>query len=134
MGSVAARGPLPARDGRLARASQAEFPRRRILADQLGLKLATELGLRDDADTARDRRINAKAGITPNATDEYSVNYTTQQSSKQAPLHVNRQAVQGYFFGKAMKFEEARTYFREKNRQPIPLPPMEEISIVSTLQ
>ncbi len=33
---------------------------RRVLADQLGLKLARELGLRDEADAARDRRINAK--------------------------------------------------------------------------
>jgi 23S rRNA pseudouridine2605 synthase len=33
---------------------------RRVLADQLGLKLARELGLRDEADAARGRRINAK--------------------------------------------------------------------------
>ncbi|MFM9848591.1 MAG: pseudouridine synthase [Hyphomicrobiaceae bacterium] len=36
---------------------------RRILADQLGLKLARELGLRDEADAARDRRVGAKAAI-----------------------------------------------------------------------
>jgi diguanylate cyclase (GGDEF)-like protein/PAS domain S-box-containing protein len=47
---------------------------------------------------------------------------------------MNCEGAQGYFFGKAMKFEEARDYFREKNRQPIPLPPMEEIAVVSTLQ
>jgi 23S rRNA pseudouridine2605 synthase len=35
--------------------------RRRILADQLGLKLASELGLRDDAEAARGRRTGAKA-------------------------------------------------------------------------
>ena len=38
-----------------------EIVRRRILADQLGLKLARELGLRDEADAVRDRRIGARA-------------------------------------------------------------------------
>ena len=47
---------------------------------------------------------------------------------------LNCEGAQGYFFGKAMNFEEARNYFREKNRQPMPMPPMEEISVVSTLQ
>jgi 23S rRNA pseudouridine2605 synthase len=37
-----------------------EIVHRRILADQLGQKLARELGLRDDADAARDRRTGAK--------------------------------------------------------------------------
>ncbi|MCC7252299.1 TonB-dependent receptor [Hyphomicrobium sp.] len=46
-----------------------------------------------------DWRINAKVGITPNATDEYSINYTTQANERGSPPHVNRQAVQGYFFG-----------------------------------
>ena len=45
-----------------------------------------------------DWRVNAKAGITPNATDEYSVNYTVQQSSKQSPFHTDRQIVQAYQF------------------------------------
>ena len=44
-----------------------------------------------------DWRINAKVGITPNATDEYSINYTDQQADKQAPLSTDRQIVQGYF-------------------------------------
>ncbi|HEX8250858.1 MAG TPA: EAL domain-containing protein [Pyrinomonadaceae bacterium] len=48
---------------------------------------------------------------------------------------LNCEGAQGYFFGKAMNFEEARNYFTEKNRQAIALPPpLEEISIVSTLQ
>ena len=38
-----------------------EVVHRRILADQLGQKLARELGLRDDADAARERRTGAKA-------------------------------------------------------------------------
>lgn len=50
-----------------------------------------------DRSNAKDWRINVKAGITPNATDEYSVNYTVQQGEKGAPLHTERQAVQGYF-------------------------------------
>lgn len=47
----------------------------------------------------KDYRVNAKAGITPNATDEYSINYTYQAADKGAPLHTDRQVVQGYFFG-----------------------------------
>ncbi len=43
----------------------------------------------------RDWRINAKVGYTPNAHDEYSINYTTQSGEKSAPLHVEGQAVQG---------------------------------------
>ena len=50
-----------------------------------------------DRSNAEDWRINVKAGITPNATDEYSINYTKQQSEKGAPLHTDRLAVQGYF-------------------------------------
>ena len=33
-----------------------------------------------------DWRVNVKAGFTPNATDEYSINYTRQEGSKLAPL------------------------------------------------
>jgi iron complex outermembrane receptor protein len=51
-----------------------------------------------------DWRVNAKVGITPNKTDEYSINFTKQQSDKQAPLHVDRQVVQGYFFGNNPRF------------------------------
>jgi iron complex outermembrane receptor protein len=44
-------------------------------------------GARDFSDT-RDWRVNAKVGFTPNATDEYSLSYTRQEGSKNAPLHV----------------------------------------------
>lgn len=44
----------------------------------------------------QDWRVNAKVGITPNATDEYTVNYTYQEGQKGAPLHVTRQIVGGY--------------------------------------
>ena len=47
-------------------------------------------GARDGSDF-QDWKINAKVGITPNATDEYSVNYTTQSGEKNAPLHVSRE-------------------------------------------
>lgn len=47
----------------------------------------------------RDWRVNAKIGITPNATDEYSVNYTTQRGEKSAPLHTHRQIIQGIMAG-----------------------------------
>ncbi|MTD94122.1 TonB-dependent receptor plug domain-containing protein [Hyphomicrobium sp. xq] len=53
-------------------------------------------GNRDRSDF-RDWRINTKVGITPNASDEYSINYTKQAGEKNSPLHVNRQIVQGYF-------------------------------------
>ena len=51
-------------------------------------------GNRENSDF-KDWRVNAKVGITPNATDEYSINYTTQSSEKSAPLHVDRQIVFG---------------------------------------
>lgn len=60
-------------------------------------------GDRDHSDF-RDWRINTKVGITPNATDEYSINYTNQQSEKDAPLHVDRQIVQGYFNGNQVRY------------------------------
>lgn len=44
-------------------------------------------GERDFSRTA-DWRVNVKAGFTPNATDEYSISYTRQEGSKNAPLHV----------------------------------------------
>lgn len=42
-------------------------------------------GERDFART-KDWRMNAKLGFMPNATDEYSINYTRQEGSKNAPL------------------------------------------------
>jgi len=36
----------------------------------------------------RDTRVNVKLGLTPNATDEYTLNYTQQDGSKGAPLNV----------------------------------------------
>lgn len=54
-------------------------------------------GNRDHSDS-EDWRINTKVGITPNATDEYSINYTTQANTRGSPIHVNRQIVQGIFF------------------------------------
>ncbi|MET0241502.1 MAG: TonB-dependent receptor [Sphingobium sp.] len=35
-----------------------------------------------------DWRVNAKIGFTPNATDEYSLSYTRQEGSKNAPIHL----------------------------------------------
>ncbi|WP_395337497.1 TonB-dependent receptor [Novosphingobium sp. BL-8H] len=37
---------------------------------------------------SEDWRVNAKVGFTPNATDEYSLSYTRQEGSKNAPLHI----------------------------------------------
>ena len=48
---------------------------------------AEDGGERDFSRTA-DWRLNLKAGFTPNATDEYSINYTRQEGEKNAPLHV----------------------------------------------
>ena len=41
-----------------------------------------------DFSKIEDSRLNLKAGFTPNATDEYSISYTRQEGSKNAPLHV----------------------------------------------
>jgi iron complex outermembrane recepter protein len=60
-------------------------------------------GLREHSNF-EDWRVNAKAGITPNSTDEYSLNYTTQHGEKGAPLSVDRQVVQGYFLGNNRRF------------------------------
>jgi iron complex outermembrane receptor protein len=60
-------------------------------------------GNRDNSDF-RDWRINAKVGLTPNVTDEYSINYTVQNGEKSAPLHTNRQIVQGYFLGNTVRY------------------------------
>ena len=38
---------------------------------------------------SKDWRVNAKLGLTPNATDEYSLNLTRQVGDKGAPLNVN---------------------------------------------
>ncbi|QUS39671.1 TonB-dependent receptor [Tardiphaga alba] len=45
-------------------------------------------GKRGSSDS-RDWSINAKVGITPNATDEYSINFIKQSGEKGAPLNVN---------------------------------------------
>jgi len=42
----------------------------------------------------RDWRVNAKLGFTPNPTDEYSLSYTRQEGTKNAPLHVSDIATQ----------------------------------------
>lgn len=50
-------------------------------------------GQRDFSDS-EDWRINLKAGLTPNETDEYVFSYTYQEGEKYAPYHV-RQPVRG---------------------------------------
>ncbi len=47
---------------------------------------ANEDGGERDFSRTEDWRINAKFGFTPNATDEYTINYTRQEGSKNAPL------------------------------------------------
>ncbi|MCK9542851.1 MAG: TonB-dependent receptor [Novosphingobium sp.] len=49
---------------------------------------SAENGGRRDLARTEDWRLNVKAGFTPNATDEYSINYTRQEGAKNAPLHV----------------------------------------------
>lgn len=46
-----------------------------------------------DFSAARDWRVNAKAGFTPNITDEYAISYTRQEGRKNAPLHVTDDVV-----------------------------------------
>lgn len=45
-----------------------------------------EDGREREFSSTRDWRVNAKAGLTPNATDEYSISYTRQEGSKNAPI------------------------------------------------
>jgi iron complex outermembrane receptor protein len=45
-------------------------------------------GLRDHSDT-RDASVSAKAGLTPNGTDEYSLSFVKQLGRKGAPVHVS---------------------------------------------
>lgn len=59
------------------------------------VRVANENGDERDHSQFKDWRINAKVGLTPNATDEYVINLTTQQGEKRAPLHVEGQRVQG---------------------------------------
>jgi len=47
---------------------------------------ASEDGGERDFSRTEDWRVNVKAGFTPNATDEYSLSYTRQEGSKNAPL------------------------------------------------
>ncbi|MET0360523.1 MAG: TonB-dependent receptor, partial [Sphingobium sp.] len=42
-----------------------------------------------DLSRTEDWRLNAKIGFTPNATDEYSLSYTRQEGSKNAPPHIS---------------------------------------------
>lgn len=48
--------------------------------------VASEDGGERDFSRTEDWRFNAKIGFTPNATDEYSISYTRQEGSKNAPL------------------------------------------------
>lgn len=53
-------------------------------------------GDRDRSDS-EDYRVNAKVGFTPNATDEYALNYTKQSGEKNAPYHVTDTASTRYW-------------------------------------
>ncbi|WP_067733189.1 TonB-dependent receptor plug domain-containing protein [Novosphingobium naphthalenivorans] len=53
---------------------------------------SAEDGGHRDFSRSTDWRLNAKVGFTPNATDEYSLSYTRQEGSKNAPLHVTDSA------------------------------------------
>ncbi len=53
-------------------------------------------GKRGNSDT-EDWRVNIKAGLTPNDTDEYSINYIRQEGGKNAPYHVSDTASTRYW-------------------------------------
>lgn len=46
---------------------------------------------------SRDTRTNVKLGFEPNATDEYSLNYTRQEGAKGAPLHLYTNVANRYW-------------------------------------
>lgn len=58
---------------------------------------ALEDGGERDRSATDDWRFNIKAGFTPNAEDEYSVTYTRQEGSKNAPTHVSDVANRRYW-------------------------------------
>jgi iron complex outermembrane receptor protein len=57
----------------------------RLSDDFTPVSAAEDGGKRNGSDN-RDWRINVKAGLTPNETDEYSINFTKQEGEKGAPL------------------------------------------------
>lgn len=58
---------------------------------------ALEDGGERDRTATEDWRVNAKVGFTPNADDEYSLTYTRQEGSKNAPTHVGDMANRRYW-------------------------------------
>ena len=55
--------------------------------------------------TSDDWRINAKVGITPNATDEYSINYTTQAGRQAGPAAApTARSCRAYFLGNNRRY------------------------------
>lgn len=57
---------------------------------------AAEDGGERDFSRTEDWRVNAKIGFTPNATDEYSISYTRQEGSKNAPFHITSPQAQSW--------------------------------------
>ncbi len=57
---------------------------------------ATEDGGERDFSRTADWRVNAKVGFVPNATDEYTISYTRQEGSKNAPFHVTSPQAQSW--------------------------------------
>lgn len=57
---------------------------------------ATEDGGARELSRTEDWRLNLKAGFTPNGTDEYSLSYTRQEGSKNAPFHVTSPQAQAW--------------------------------------
>lgn len=66
------------------------------LSDDFKPAVLEDGGRRARSDTD-DWRVNLKAGLTPNDTDEYSLNFTRQEGSKNAPLHVTDTASTRYW-------------------------------------
>lgn len=66
------------------------------LSDDFKPTVLEDGGRRARSDTD-DWRVNLKAGLTPNDTDEYSLNFTRQEGSKNAPLHVTDTASTRYW-------------------------------------
>ncbi|MBN8528218.1 MAG: TonB-dependent receptor [Caulobacterales bacterium] len=58
---------------------------------------ALEDGGERDRTATEDWRFNVKLGLTPNADDEYSLTYTRQEGSKNAPTHVGDTANRRYW-------------------------------------
>ncbi|MBV5281798.1 MAG: TonB-dependent receptor [Paludibacter sp.] len=73
-----------------------------------------ENGGKRDHSESRDFKASAKVGYTPNATDEYSLNYTIQRANKGVPTYCGINPTQGYRYWEYPEWNKSSIYFISK--------------------